>query len=145
MKYGVPFVTKFYTGFPHSCNNVLLWNVITTCVVKLKWLFNIRLQDLLFQAKVLLFKCWHLLKIVSRLPAYGNVRPEVSQIPACIFALARIRLCCIVARTRKTGVWTWIEMLPVFMKTDWYLWGSCTLLVFMCDTGVYAYTQCWYQ
>ena len=104
MKYGVPFVSKFYTGFPHSCNNILLRNVITTCAVKLKWPFNIHLHDLLLQAKVLLFKCWHLLKIVSGLPAYSNVRPEVNQIPACIFALARICLCCIVARMRKTGV-----------------------------------------
>ena len=41
----------YYTGFPCSCNNVLLRNVITTCAVKIKWPFNMRLQDLLLQAK----------------------------------------------------------------------------------------------
>ena len=40
-----------YTGFPSSCNNVLMQNVITTCAVKLKWPLNMCLQDLQLQGK----------------------------------------------------------------------------------------------
>ena len=46
-----------YTGFPRSCNNVLLRKVISTCVVKIKWPLSMRLQDLLLQEiEVLLFQ-----------------------------------------------------------------------------------------
>ena len=46
---------------------------------------------------MLLFKCWHLLEIVSGLPAYSNVRPEVNQISRlhfCACANSPILYCC---------------------------------------------------
>ena len=51
------FIFNAYTGFPRSCNNVLLQKVISTCAVKIKWPLSMRLQDLLLQEiEVLLFQ-----------------------------------------------------------------------------------------
>ena len=90
-----PLQWVIYTSFPHSCNNVLLWKVISTCVVTIKWpiqhMFawsstSRNIEALLFQMLVPFRN--------STLHCYNNIRPELNQISCFPFALAQIGLYC---------------------------------------------------
>ena len=81
------------SGFPHSCNNVLLLKVTGTWAIKIKWPLNMCLQGILLQElEVLLFQVLvpEIVKVSSWniiLPAYSNVRPEMNQISHLQFCM----------------------------------------------------------
>ena len=105
-----PLQYVIFTSFPHSCNNVLLQKVVSTCIVAIKWSTqhaftwsstSRNIEVLLFQVLAPSGN--------STLPCYSNVRPEMNQISCLYFALAQKLMvyAVILTRTRNTSVHRW--------------------------------------